>query len=69
MAKFTPIILGLAATITGVQAGFKKPCYAPYDTCGWSLVNAEFGRFPRGSDALLHGLKRKEASTNPQIPT
>jgi hypothetical protein len=46
MVRFTSVIMALAATITGTQAAFKKACIAPYDVCGWTLTNGEFGRSP-----------------------
>ncbi|GAB1312662.1 hypothetical protein MFIFM68171_02872 [Madurella fahalii] len=39
-------IIAIAATITGAQAQFAKPCNAPYDVCGWTLVNQEFAYNP-----------------------
>lgn len=44
MVKFTSAIVALAATTVSAQADFLKPCNAPYDVCGWTLLNAEFGR-------------------------
>jgi hypothetical protein len=46
MVRFTSVIMALAATITGTQAAFKKACIAPYDVCGWTLTNGEFGMSP-----------------------
>ncbi|KAK4032673.1 hypothetical protein C8A01DRAFT_50586 [Parachaetomium inaequale] len=43
MVKFTSVVVALAATITGAQAAFTKACNAPYDVCGWTLTNTEFG--------------------------
>ncbi|KAH6848070.1 hypothetical protein B0I37DRAFT_156661 [Chaetomium sp. MPI-CAGE-AT-0009] len=43
MVKFTSVTLALAATITGASAAFTKPCNFPYDVCGWTLANQEFG--------------------------
>ncbi|KAK4141719.1 uncharacterized protein C8A04DRAFT_30708 [Dichotomopilus funicola] len=41
MVKFT-VAVALAA-ITGTQATFTKPCNFPYDVCGFTLANQEFG--------------------------
>jgi hypothetical protein len=47
MVKFTSAIVALAATTVSAQADFLNPCNAPYDVCGWTLLNADFGRsFP-----------------------
>ncbi|KAK3989631.1 hypothetical protein QBC44DRAFT_308426 [Cladorrhinum sp. PSN332] len=41
--KFTiATVLAIAAAITGTEA-FKKACNAPYDVCGWTLVDETFG--------------------------
>lgn len=36
-------VLALAAAITGASASFKKACNAPYDVCGWTLADGNFG--------------------------
>ncbi|KAK4120332.1 hypothetical protein N657DRAFT_649101 [Parathielavia appendiculata] len=46
MVKFSSIAVALAATITGAQAAFKRPCVSPYDVCGWTLLNSDFGYDP-----------------------
>jgi hypothetical protein len=43
MVKFTSVAVALAATITGASADFVKACNFPYDVCGWTLTNQEFG--------------------------
>lgn len=43
MVKFTSVAVALAATITGTSAAFTKACNFPYDVCGWTLANQEFG--------------------------
>jgi hypothetical protein len=43
MVKITSAILALAATTVNAQADFLNPCTAPYDVCGWTLLNADFG--------------------------
>lgn len=46
MVKFT-VFASLAALATAVSAtqNFKKACVAPYDICGWTLTNDEFGAY------------------------
>jgi hypothetical protein len=43
MVKFTSVAVALAVTITGTSAAFTKPCNFPYDVCGWTLANQEYG--------------------------
>ena len=45
MVKFASVAVALAATITGTSAAFTKACNFPYDVCGWSLANQEYGMF------------------------
>jgi hypothetical protein len=49
MVQIASVFVALAATIVGTQAAFTKACNAPYDVCGWTLTNAEFGRFSQSN--------------------
>jgi hypothetical protein len=42
MAKFTTVVIALAAAITGANAQIKA-CNAGKDYCGWGLTSSEFG--------------------------
>lgn len=65
--KFTTAasaIVAIAAAAMGAHAqGFKQACNAPYDVCGWTLIDGEHGKFaisPFPHSLRPKGEKRKK---------
>lgn len=41
MVSFTTFVLAIAAATSA--SAFKKPCNLPYDHCGWTLADSNYG--------------------------
>jgi hypothetical protein len=71
MVSFTTLVIALTAAASSVTA-FTKPCNFPYDVCGWTLANQEFGMRslpPRRSPTPTNPSSQATATRSSRPPT